>query len=132
MRNIENLEKELSKKGIECKTTFNKNGLSGISFRYNNQAYKGSQIGIKAKDILNTVCENQVCSLKQQIKCLSEFHRNINNALKDIVKDYEDGNSYPDFKDYFKKHEINLQVERLLYKEYSISNKSIEQFKKNC
>src|SRR5690606_29601964 len=124
--------KELSKKGIECKTTFNKNGLSGVSFRYNNQAYKGSQIGIKAKDILNAVRENQVCSLKQQIKCLSEFHRNINNALKDIVKDYESGNSVADFDKHFRKHEIVLEPERLFYKGVRISNKSIEQFKETA
>jgi len=132
LRNITNLDKELSKKGIECKTTFNKNGLSGVSFRYNNQAYKGSQIGIKAKDILNAVRENQVCSLKQQIKCLSEFHRNINNALKDIVKDYESGNSVADFDKHFRKHEIVLEPERLFYNGFRISNKSIEQFKKTA
>src|SRR5690554_5396397 len=45
LKTIERLESELSKKGIECKTTFNKNGLSGVSFRYEKQACKGSQIG---------------------------------------------------------------------------------------
>src|SRR5690606_10748260 len=55
LKDVERLEPELSKKGIECKTTFNINGLSGVSFRYNQQAYKGSQIGIKAKDIINAI-----------------------------------------------------------------------------
>lgn len=132
LKNIESLEKELLKRGIECKATFNKNGLSGVSFRYNNQAYKGSQIGIKAKDILNTVRQNQITSLQYQVKTLHEFYRNINKVLSDIVSDYESGNSTSDFDKYFKKYEIVLEPERLFYKGFRISNKSIKQLKKTA
>src|SRR5690606_17635367 len=132
LKNIESLEKELLKRGIECKTTFNKNGLSGVSFRYNNQAYKGSQIGIKAKDILNAVSKNQITNLQYQIKTLHEFYRNINKVLSDIVSDYESGNSVSDFDKYFKKYEIVLEPERLFYNGFRISNKSIEQFEKTA
>ncbi|TWP31344.1 hypothetical protein ETU08_01470 [Apibacter muscae] len=132
LSDVKDLETQLSKKGIACKTTFNKNGLSGVSFRYNKQAYKGSQIGIKAKDIVNAVEKNQSLDIKQQITTLSAFDKNIQNALSAIVKDYENGNPYPDFTEHFKKHEIVLDPERLLYKGFRISNQPIERFRQKA
>jgi len=132
LSDIKDLEIQLSKKGIACKTTFNKNGLSGVSFRYNKQAYKGSQIGIKAKDIVNAIQQNQTLGIKQHITSLSAFDKNIQNALKSIVTDYENGNPYPDFIEHFKKSEIVLEQERLLYKGFRISNKPVEHFKKRA
>lgn len=133
LSNIKDLENKLSEKGIQCKTTFNKNGLSGVSFRYEKQAYKGSQIGIKAKDIVKSIKENQILGIKQHITTLSAFDKNIQNALKSILTDYESGNPYPDFKEHFKKCEIVLEPERLLYKEgFRISNKPIEYFRKTA
>lgn len=96
------------------------------------QAYKGSQIGIKAKDILNAVRKNQITNLQHQIKTLHEFYRNINKVLSDIVSDYESGNSVSDFDKYFKKYEIVLEPKCLFYKGFRVSNKSIEQFKKTA
>lgn len=132
LSDVKDLETQLSKKGIACKTTFNKNGLSGVSFRYNKQAYKGSQIGIKAKDIVNAIQQNQTLGIKQQITSLSAFDKNIQNALKSIVTDYENGNPYPNFTEHFKKYEIILEQERLLYKGFRISNKPVEHFKKTA
>lgn len=132
LNNVENLEKELLKKDIECKTTFNKNGLSGVSFRYNNQAYKGSQIGIKAKDIVKAVHQNQIGNLETQIKTLYEFYRNINRALSDIVNGYESGNTTVDFESHFKKHGIVIKPERLYYKGFQISNRPIQRFKQTA
>lgn len=132
LSNVENLEKELLKNDIQCKTTFNKNGLSGVSFRYNNQAYKGSQIGIKAKDIVKAVHQNQIGNLETQIKTLYEFYRNINSALSDIVNGYESGNTTVDFESYFKKYGIVLEPERLYYKGFRISNKPIQRFKQTA
>lgn len=132
LKTIEQLESELLKKGIECKTTFNKNGLSGVSFRYNNHAYKGSQIGIKSKDIAKAIQENKVLGIKQHITSLNVFLKNIENALVNIVKDYENGNARPDFTKYFKDQEINLESKDLFYKGYRISNKPIEYFRKTA
>lgn len=130
LKTIERLESELSKKGIECKTTFNKNGLSGVSFRYEKQAYKGSQIGIKAKDIVKAIQENQILGIKQHITTLNAFNKNIQHALKAIVTDYENGNPYPDFTKHFKNQEIDLESKDLHYKGFRISNKPIENFRK--
>ncbi len=132
LSDVKDLETQLSKKRIACKTTFNKNGLSGVSFRYNKQAYKGSQIGIKAKDIVNAVEKNQSLDIKQQITTLSAFDKNIQNALSAIVKDYENGNPYPDFTEHFKKQEIVLDPERLLYKGFRISNQPLERFRQKA
>ncbi|WP_177760887.1 relaxase/mobilization nuclease domain-containing protein [Flavobacterium sp. I3-2] len=132
LKTVEKLEPELSKKGIECKTTFNINGLSGVSFRYNQQAYKGSQIGIKAKDIIKAIKDNQILELKKHITSLNAFYKNIQNALKAIVNDYENGKPTPDFKLYFQKNEIKLEDENLFYKGYRISNKPLIQFRKSA
>ena len=132
LSDIKDLESKLLKKGIACKTTFNQNGLSGVSFRYEKQAYKGSQIGIKAKDIVKAIQENQILGIKQHITTLNTFYKNIQNALKAIVTDYENGNPFPDFKEYFKKNKIDLQPEHLSYEGYRISNKPIEHFRKTA
>lgn len=130
LSDVKDLETQLSKKGIACKTTFNKNGLSGVSFRYNKQAYKGSQIGIKAKDIVNAVEKNQSLDIKQQITTLSAFDKNIQNALKTIVTEYENGNPYPDFTEHFKNNEIDFETEKLFYKGFRISNHLAEDFRR--
>lgn len=130
LSDVKELEYALSKKGIVCKTTFNKNGLSGVSFRYNKQAYKGSQIGFKAKEIVNAIEKNQSLNIKQQITSLNTFYKNIQNALKAIVTDYENGNPYPDFTKHFKNHEIDFETEKLFYKGFRISNHPVEGFRK--
>ncbi|WP_177763090.1 relaxase/mobilization nuclease domain-containing protein [Flavobacterium sp. I3-2] len=130
LKTIEQLVPELSKKGIACQTTFNKNGLSGVSFRYNNQAYKGSQIGVKAKDIVNAIQQNQTLGSKDHITLLNAFHKNIQTTLKAIVADYETGNPYPDFEKCFLNNEIRYEDEKLFFKGYRISNKPIEYFRK--
>ena len=132
LKDIKDLESQLSKKGIECKTTFNKNGLSGVSFRYEKKAYKGSQIGIKAKDIVKAIQENQILGIKQHITSLNIFNKKIQHALKAIVTDYENGNPYPDFTKHFKNQEIDLESKYLYYKGFRISNKPIENFRKTA
>ncbi|MEG0915632.1 MAG: relaxase/mobilization nuclease domain-containing protein [Myroides sp.] len=132
LKTIEQLVHELSKKDIECQTTFNKNGLSGVSFRYNNQAYKGSQIGVKAKDILNAMQQNQTLGSQDHITSLNAFHKNIQTTLRAIVTDYESGNPYPDFEKHCLNNEILYEEEKLFYKGYRISNKPIEHFRKTA
>ncbi|MDO5638088.1 MAG: hypothetical protein Q4G18_12705, partial [Myroides sp.] len=127
---IKDLKNKLLKKGIECITTFNKTGLSGVSFRYNEQAYKGSQIGIKAKDIVKAIQKNQISGTKRHINSLNVFCKNIQNALKSIVTDYENGNLYPNFNEHFKRNEIDLEPEHIFFKGYRISNKPIKHFRK--
>lgn len=57
-KSLTELKEKLATKGIETKYTQNKNGLSGVSFRYENQAVKGSAIGYKAKDISTGIEQN--------------------------------------------------------------------------
>ncbi|MEG1199911.1 MAG: relaxase/mobilization nuclease domain-containing protein [Algoriella sp.] len=52
--NIKELLEKLEEIGIDCNANFTNEGtLKGISFRYNNQAYKGTQLGLKSKAIEN-------------------------------------------------------------------------------
>ncbi|PQA89956.1 Relaxase/Mobilisation nuclease domain-containing protein [Chryseobacterium piscicola] len=52
--NVKELLEKLEEIGIDCNANFNSEGfLKGISFRYNNQAYKGTQLGLKSKAIEN-------------------------------------------------------------------------------
>ena len=129
LKEINDLEKELKKRGIECKTTYNKNGLSGISFHYNNQAYKGSLIGFKAKDIVNRVIENKSNDYHEQKSELINFNKRIKLCLTAIQKDYEKGNLYPDFKQHFKNQNILYADGYIQYKSFRIKSDQIERFK---
>lgn len=52
--NVKELLEKLDEIGIDCNANFTSEGtLKGISFRYNNQAYKGTQLGLKSKAIEN-------------------------------------------------------------------------------
>lgn len=55
MRNtsdVRELIEKLVEVGIDCRTNINQEGiLTGISFKYNNQSYKGTQLGLKSKEI---------------------------------------------------------------------------------
>lgn len=52
--NVTELLHKLKETGIDCRANFSQDGiLKGISFKYNNQSYKGTQIGLKSKEIEN-------------------------------------------------------------------------------
>lgn len=52
--NVTELLHKLEETGIDCRANFSQDGiLKGISFKYNNQSYKGTQIGLKSKEIEN-------------------------------------------------------------------------------
>lgn len=57
-KSLADLDKKLEENGIETKFMQNVNGLAGVSFRYKNQAVKGSEIGIKAKEIKTNLERN--------------------------------------------------------------------------
>lgn len=128
--NVQNLEKELEKHGIECKASFNVNGLAGVSFKYNHQAYKGSQIGVKAKDIVKAVHKNSIDKLKEQIRILNEFNMYVGKALSNISIDYEKGNIFPDFAKHFNAFDIHLEKDYIRYKGCRLPNAQIENFRK--
>lgn len=67
-KNLDELKSKLAAKGIETKYTHNKNGLSGVSFKYQNQAVKGSEVGFKAKEVSNRIEKNNYKTQEQADK----------------------------------------------------------------
>lgn len=63
----EKLKQALSKKSIEFNYTTNKNGLAGTSFKYKNQAFKGSQIGYKASVLRKELEEFKKCQEEKRL-----------------------------------------------------------------
>ena len=53
VKNVSELVGALKQQGIETETKFDQAVLKGISFRYKNQAYKGTQLRLKSKQIQN-------------------------------------------------------------------------------
>jgi hypothetical protein len=51
-KNVKELLERLEEEGVQCNATFDTNDkLKGISFRYKDQAFKGTQLGLKSKEI---------------------------------------------------------------------------------
>jgi hypothetical protein len=59
VRNPEQLREALSKRGIDVQLSQNKNGISGVSFRKDEIAVKGSAAGYRWSDINKALSENQ-------------------------------------------------------------------------
>jgi hypothetical protein len=59
VRNPEQLREALSKRGIDVQLSQNKNGISGVSFRKDEIAVKGSAAGYRWADINKALSENQ-------------------------------------------------------------------------
>lgn len=62
--NADDLQKALKDKNIETNCIFNKNGLSGISFKYDDIAVKGSEIQHKANYIASKLEENKAIQMQ--------------------------------------------------------------------
>lgn len=78
-KNIDELKSNLKKEDIEIDIKTNKNGVYGVSFRYDNQAVKGSKLGIKAKE-LNTAFEKKQT---QQKATVPDTKTLIDNGIKE-------------------------------------------------
>lgn len=55
-------------KGVEVKYMTNKNGISGVSFRYREEAVKGTSIGYKWGDISNSLEGNRVVAKENDLR----------------------------------------------------------------
>lgn len=70
------LKSALEKESIQTKFMENKNGISGISFRYQNQAYKGTDLGYKWKQVSNNLEQNKKSLQKMKTKEQSVYSTN--------------------------------------------------------
>lgn len=55
-------------KGVEVRYMSNKNGISGVSFRYNDEAVKGTAVGYKWSDISNSLEGNRVVAKENDLR----------------------------------------------------------------
>ena len=84
-KSVEALLEVLEEKGVDCKANFDaKNQLKGISFRYENQAYKGTQLGLKSKEIQQYYNELDI-SKGKEIKVSDTVTNKENNQEKKII-----------------------------------------------
>lgn len=80
---VQDLIIKLDEHGIDCNATFDKNKiLKGISFKYKNQAYKGTQLGLKSKEIENFY------SQKRELEVIKTYQ-----SLQDLQKQQKFENS---------------------------------------
>lgn len=100
--NVKELLEKLEEIGIDCNANFNSEGLlKGISFRYNNQAYKGTQLGLKSKAIENyyslknkdSIVENEKANevpipadkaIKSEKQIFDEAKKELLNAIEKL------------------------------------------------
>lgn len=78
-KNIDTADKfktALEKESIQTKFMENKNGISGVSFRYLNQAYKGTDLGYKWKQVSNGLQQNKKFLQKMKTKEQSVYSTN--------------------------------------------------------
>lgn len=87
--NITELLEKLEKIGIDCRANFSQDRiLKGISFKYNNQSYKGTQLGLKSKEIENFYVRKNQDSIVE--KTSKNFTKSENNAEKSAKETYEE------------------------------------------
>src|SRR5690606_21921749 len=77
----EALQIELQTVGIETKFMKNKNGISGVSFKYNDYSVKGSQIDSKWSEIDKRLKENIIKEESNNYK-LSNMNKERENELR--------------------------------------------------
>jgi len=68
----EHFKASLQQKGIDVKFTENKNGISGVSFRYQEVSIKGSQINAKWGDLDKSLTTNAILSKERDLRAYIE------------------------------------------------------------
>lgn len=123
------LKSTLEKESIQTKFMENKNGISGISFRYQNQAYKGTDLGYKWKQVSNNLEQN-----RKSLESLKNQQQSIYSTNKEDWKgiDKTQPSSFPI--DY-SKFSTEQQKEIMFTKDYnkaieSVVNQHKEEYKK--
>ena len=119
-KNIDTADKfktALEKESIQTKFMENKNGISGVSFRYQNQAYKGTDLGYKWKQVSNGLEQN-----KKSLQQMKAKEQSVYSTNKEDWKgiDKTNPNNFP--VDY-SKFTNEQQKEIMFTKDY---NKAIE------
>lgn len=107
-KNVKDLLIILEEEGVQCNATFDTNDkLKGISFRYKDQAFKGTQLGLKSKEIQKhfddlklsviekdvpeiggkeNIEENYLKSEQEILHKIRKGERNISNLMNTFTK----------------------------------------------
>lgn len=131
-KNIDTADKfktALEKESIQTKFMENKNGISGVSFRYQNQAYKGTELGYRWKQVHKGLEQN-----KKQVLNMKSQEQNIYSGNKEDWKDVDKSKVHTFPVDY-SKFTNEQQKEIMFTKDYnnaieSVVNKHKEEYKK--
>lgn len=113
----EKFKTALEKENIQTKFMQNKNGISGVSFRYQNQAYKGTELGYKWKQVSNGLEQN-----KKYLQNMNSQQQSIYSSNKDDWKGV-DKTKPSNFPIDYSKFTNEQQKEIMFTKDY---NKAIE------
>lgn len=81
----EHFKASLQQKGIDVKFTENKNGISGVSFRYQEVSAKGSQINTKWSDLDKSLTTNAILSKENELKAYIEQNTTKTNDPAIVV-----------------------------------------------
>lgn len=121
-KNIDTADKfktALEKESIQAKFMENKNGIYGVSFKYQNQAFKGTDLDYKWKQVSNEIEQNKKSLQKENTQEQDQSRYNTNKEdLKAIDKTIPINSS-----DDYSKFTNEQQKEIMFTKDY---NKAIE------
>lgn len=130
-KNIDTADKfktALEKESIQTKFMENKNGISGVSFRYQNQAYKGTDLGYKWSKISKELQENKTqlmnnhstFTLKEQkeIMYTKEYNKAIENVVNQHKEEYKKENLAPDTDRIFKENGFKKEDDKYIFEKY--------------
>jgi len=117
-KSLTDLKTELSKKGIDSNFLENKKGLAGVSFKYENQAVKGSAIGYKASEVAKSIELNSGKKLevpkeapKSQSffdKMKQEIEQEANRKIEKLNRDIKGQERFKGQMEDLKQHSYNV------------------------
>lgn len=139
----EKLQEALQKKGVDTKFMTNKNGISGVSFRKNEIALKGTALGYRWKDIAAKLEANKVLNMAEKTNqgqqrdighsgtfrrpteteqrermFVSDYNSALNKAVDDYIAHLEQGQLKVDPKEVFTKHGFKNSEDCYRYEDY--------------
>lgn len=81
----EHFKANLEQKGIDVKFSENKNGISGVSFRYQEVSVKGSQINAKWGDLDKSLTTNAILSKESDLRAYIEQNTTKTSQTVEVV-----------------------------------------------
>lgn len=138
----EKLQEALQKKGVDTKFMTNKNGISGVSFRKNEIAIKGTALGYRWKDIATKLEANKALNMaektsqgkpdishsgtfrqpteieQREILFVSEYNSALNKAVDDYVAHLKQGQLKVDPREIFTKHGFKNSEDGYRYEDH--------------